>query len=286
MKVGITFYSFHQLLTDGKTTLEECIDFCAREKVETVDILAYYLKDAHAEIPGIRRKLESAGLELAAYGVGNNLCLEDAAKRTENVEMIRTGIDVAAQFQAPLMRVFGGFPDKEQPLERSLSLAVEGLRAVAGHAEKRKVILALENHGRCPGTSAETLDVIRRVGSPAIKPLIDTGNFLGADQQPLDGVRELAPTCVHVHVKDYLLTDTYVDSDTFCHRSRTGKTIFRGVRAVGEGSVDLVAAFRILADAGYSGSLAIEHEGPDPSFEAVAASIRHTRKCRDAAVRR
>ena len=284
MKVGITFYSFHQLLTGGKATLEECIDFCARERVETVDILAYYIKDPHADIPRIQRRLERAGLQLAAYGVGNNLCFEDAAKRKEHIEMIRSGIDTAAEFGAPLMRVFGGSPHKGQALERSLSLAVEGLRAVAAHAEKRKVILALENHGACPGTSAETLDVIRRVGSPAIKPLIDIGNFLGADQDPLEGVRELAPTCVHVHVKDYLLTDACDDADPNCGRSRSGRTFYRQTRAVGEGSVDLMGAFRILKAAGYSGSLAVEREGPDPSFEAAAASIRHTRKCRDAAL--
>ena len=83
-------------------------------------------------------------------------------------------------------------------------------------------------------------------------------------------------------VKDYLVVDESEAGNEEVHASRTGKTHYRKPRAVGEGSVDLVSAFKVLKEAGFKGSLSIEHESPDPGFSALAASIQNTRAARDA----
>ena len=283
MKLGITFYSFDTLLTTGQKSLDECMVFCAREGVEAVDMMVYYLDDPVGQAAGIKARLKELGLELAGYGVGNNLCVEGEAERATQVQMILDGIDAAAAYGATNMRVFGGHPPKGQELKKSMDLAVQGLKQVTDLAEERGVVLGLENHGWCPGTSGETLEIIERVGSRMVKPLIDTGNFLGADQDILEGVRELAKECIHVHVKDYLVVPHSEAGKAGVHGSRTGKTQFRMPRSVGEGSVDFKAVFGVLKEAGFAGSLSIEHESPDPSFDALATSIRNVRAARDSA---
>ena len=94
----------------------------------------------------------------------------------------------------------------------------------------------------------------------------------------------MAQASLHVHVHDYLVVPDSEAGKEGVHASRPGKPHSRTPRAVGEGSVDLVAAFGILKEAGFKGSLSIEPESPDPGFDALATSIKNTRAARDAVV--
>ena len=88
----------------------------------------------------------------------------------------------------------------------------------------------------------------------------DLGNSLFVDEDPSEVVEAFADDILHVHVKDYRVTDR-IETDKKAYTSLSGKQIYEAIP--GEGSVDLRRCFRTLRGAGYDGAVSLEFDGND-----------------------
>lgn len=88
----------------------------------------------------------------------------------------------------------------------------------------------------------------------------DLGNSFFVDENPTDVVSAFAHDILHVHVKDYRVTDRK-EGDGRAYTSLSGKWIYES--PLGEGSVDLSHCLRILREAGYDGAISLEFDGDD-----------------------
>jgi sugar phosphate isomerase/epimerase len=131
-------------------------------------------------------------------------------------------------------------------------------------AEKNDVVLTVENHGGYPATADEVIAVIQGVGSPYFASLLDTGNFLGASEDPLAAAKKLAPYVRHVHVKDMLKFPAGSGKGHKCARADYEIQSC----TIGTGIVQNKEIFAALKAAGYDGYLSIEAEGPETEDEA------------------
>lgn len=250
MKLGMTMYSFNRYAREGRMDTLGFIRWAADVGLECVDLLAYYWQDEKEEPDRARELVEDLGLELAAYAVGNNFVQPEASKMQEQVDYVRRGIEMAWRLGAPVMRVFGGHaPD--MPKEEALKYAVEGLGRVVEEAEEAGVILAIENHGGVPGTADEVMWVLQELDSPWIGACVDVGNFIGAGDDPVEATGRVVGYAVHAHIKDLRRLEQ-PDGSVRWESCTPGK-----------GDIDYSAVLRIFKQAGYTGALAIEAEGPE-----------------------
>ena len=269
MKLGCTMYSFNRQARAGEIGIEAFLDYCGGIGLDGVDLLSYSWTDQAAEMASVPEWLQRNRLTLAAYAVGNNFVQTEATARATHLQMVRDGVDTAARLGAPVLRVFGGSRPKAGPGALSptnaLQLAIDGLGTSAAYAQSKGVVLGIENHGGLPGTAAEVRQVLDAVNSPALRLILDVGNFVGVGDDPVAATRSLAQYVAHVHLKDL-------------GPAPTEENTRRENVPLGDGTIDLAQIFRILNDNGYAGYLSIEYEGRADPIEAVRRSAAHVRK--------
>jgi sugar phosphate isomerase/epimerase len=133
--------------------------------------------------------------------------------------------------------------DHAEMVRKSVAMLKKAVKV----AEAEGVTLALENH--IDFTSLEIVQILEGVGSDNLKVNFDTGNALRLFEDPVQAAKNLAPYCVATHTKDIIFRKGGVPTERF--------TSWPSVPA-GEGLIDLLAIARVLDDAGFEGSLAIE----------------------------
>jgi len=190
----------------------------------------------------------------------------DPAERARQFERQRAAIDLAVTLGTRFCRTLSG--QRHQGLTRSDGVArtVEGLCRSIEYAEKRDVVLCLENHYK-DGTWQYPefaqpedifLEILDRVDSPRLGVQYDPSNALVGGYDPIRFLEKVLPRVVTMHASDRYLTpgatiDELRDSDGtigYSEKLRHGET--------GQGLIDYDAIFRILAGAQFSGWISVE----------------------------
>ncbi len=96
---------------------------------------------------------------------------------------------------------------------------------------------------------------------------MDTGNPLFVDADPLAVIQRLSPHIRHLHVKDYIVSDTPL-AGRQGYRSRGGKYLYDC--PIGEGCIDISGCMAALRQAGYIGQISLEAAAPQDA-DALAA---------------
>jgi D-psicose/D-tagatose/L-ribulose 3-epimerase len=137
------------------------------------------------DAPATRKALEKAGVGVTACCVmmpGTNPCSPDAAERQRAVARLRQMIDITGEMggelvAGPLYSPCSYLTGKAVTADE-WKWCAEGLRAAAEHAEKAKILLAIEPLNRFEtyviNTDADALRLCKEVGSDYLKVQIDT----------------------------------------------------------------------------------------------------------------
>lgn len=161
---------------------------------------------------------------------------------------------LASDVNARVLRTFIGGERHETSEERRKELigyAIANFQRLAEVAERVRIPLVLENHEDL--TSAEVISILKAVGSPYIRALIDNGNALPVRENPVECVLRLAPYASACHLKDW--------------KFRWANDIpMREGCPLGEGDAYAAESYRILRDA-----------QPDMPITIEIASIRFDR---------
>lgn len=190
----------------------------------------------------------------------------DPAERARQIERQKAAIDLAVTLGTRFCRTLSG--QRHQGLTRREGVArtVEGLCRSLEYAEKRDVVLCLENHYK-DGTWQYPefaqpedifLEILDRVDSPRLGVQYDPSNALVGGYDPIRFLEKVLPRVVTMHASDRYLTpgatiDELRDSDGtigYSEKLRHGET--------GQGLIDYDAIFRILAGAQFSGWISVE----------------------------
>jgi len=191
-------------------------------KGETLALADPALREAYV------RAAQRARVPIASFAIGdlNNVPLK-SDPRAET--WLAKGIDVAAAMSVEIILVpfFGRGELRNDP--EGVDAVVAALKRLAPRAEERGVVLALESYL----SAGDTLKILERVGSPAVRVYYDVANSQDMGYPILDEIRELGPRIVEVHAKD--TKDLY-----------------------GKGSMDFPAVREALEAIGYKGWFVIE----------------------------
>lgn len=284
MKIGVSTYSFEKY---KKATGCDLFEICKRAKeigFEAIEFTPINTDDPIATAKELRAYCESLGLEIASHTIGADLI------NTEEQEVLKTlygYIDVAEALGAPLLRhdVCYRLPEGMTWQDAAHKMAPM-IRKVTEYAASKGIRTCSENHGYIFQDSERMEYLINLVDHPNYGWLVDIGNFLCADEYPLDAIRRAFPYAIHAHVKDFLYRkadELYVEPDGF-FKTRNGN-LLRGT-VLGHGDVPVAACMKFLREVGYDGVFSLEFEGAEENIPALELGYAYMRKLAEMPIER
>ena len=254
MKLASCAYSYRDLLTKDKMTLEGFLDEAVSIGLDGVELTAYYFPETTPQyLHHIKREAFVRGLDISGTAVGGNFSQPDEAGRRQQIEQVKQWLGHSAALGSSVMRVFAG--GQPEGVDRSTAEAWvrDGLADCAHVAADHGVILALENHGGLTGDADGILALVEPFADdPWIGINLDFGNFTGSIYEQY---RRCVPHTVTTHAK----------------------VTVRQVEA--RQPVDYRKVVRLLRDAGYDGYLSIEFEEREDPIVGVSRFAAYLRGC-------
>ncbi|MCZ2341004.1 MAG: sugar phosphate isomerase/epimerase [Bacteroidales bacterium] len=254
LKLSLAAYSFHRQLNlkSPKMTLFDFIELAGKLPLDAVELTSYYFAETSDEyLKKLKKACDAKKLAISGVPVRSDFCVADEKKRQADIEHVKTWTDRAAFLGAPAVRIFAGVIPKGDTLAIAQKRVVAALEECCAHAEKRGVLLALENHGGITSTPEQLLALVKPVQSRALGVNIDTGNFHTAD--PYADIAKIAPYGVTVQVK----------TEVAPHNKKE--------------DADLKRVIQIIRDANYHGYIALEYEAAEDPHVAVPRHIQTLR---------
>ena len=243
IRISLAAYSVRQALTKTDYDLFKFLDWCAEMDLDGAELTSYYFKEGFdsAYLRKLRNHAFHNGVAISGTAIRNDFCKPAGPEKDREIEAVRKWIDYAADLWAPHVRIFAGNAPEEAKKEDAIRWTAEGVKAVLDHAEKRGVVLGLENHGGITALPEDHLAICELVGKhPYFGVNLDTGNYR---RNPYEDLKVTAPWAVNVQVKIEVFKD--------------GKKVL----------ADLSKFRDVIVGAGYKGWVALEYEGQGDPFE-------------------
>ncbi len=170
-------------------------------------------------------------------------------------------LEMAAQFEAPLIRVFGGNPPEGQTVEDATPAMADLLGRMGQRAGQLGVGIALETHDAF-SAAKDAMRVIGQVESKHVGVLWDTHHPYRMGESVAEAYNLVVSRLMHVHVKDAVEDAS----------ERTGWKLV----LLGEGEVPVAEAVRYLKGVGYDKWIAVEWEKKwHPEIEPPEVALPH-----------
>lgn len=276
MKLGISSYSFAKHMKNTGCDLFEVCRLAKEIGFEAIEFIDLGVEDPIATAKELRAYCAEIGLIIASHTIGADLVNGD---EEEILSKLYRYVDIAEALGAPLLRhdVCYSLPDG-MTWEDAIPVMAPRIRKVTEYAAAKGIRTCSENHGYIFQDSVRMEALIRAVGHENYGWLVDVGNFLCADEYPLEGVMRALPYAIHAHVKDFLYRkadELYVLPDGFFN-TRNGN-LLRGT-VLGHGDVPVAACVKLLRETGYDGVLSLEFEGAEENLPAIRLGYDYLRK--------
>ncbi len=264
--IAVSTYSFWRFQDDLKLPIDTCIDLASQMGFDAVEILHVQMAQTdNAYLQQLKRRALLGGIALCGMSTHQGFVFPDKARRQQNIDHTLECIEIAYALGIPTIRVNTGrwgtiksFDElmaqrgvEPTPEGRSddeaFQWVIESLEACLPLAEKRGVLLALENHWGLSRTVDALLRIIKAVDSPWLAALMDTGNFL---EEPYDHLEALAPFTAYVQAKTYFGGGTWYTLD-----------------------LDYPRIAKMLRRHNYRGYVSLEFEGKEDYRTAIPKSL-------------
>ena len=269
-RIGVSSYSFWGFRRKALRPLETNLEHAARMGFDGLEILQRQLVSTErAALQKIKRQAFVLGLDLMGYSTHQGFLSPDHEKRQKNIDHTLDCLEQAYQLGIPTIRVNSGTWGKvgfdqlmkqrgiEEPLEGyteedAYKWVIDAYSKLVPEAEKRGVIMGLENHWGLGVTPAGIKRVVNAIKSPWLQVTLDTGNFL---EDPYDRLAQLAPQTVLMQAKTYFGGGRWYTLD-----------------------LDYARIAKIMKSAGFRGYVSLEFEGKEDPLKAIPKSLELLRK--------
>ena len=268
MKFAVSSYSLSSLISKGEATEKELITIASDlgfDGIEFAEIHTPHGMDKLVYAKELREECLRVGIDPVQYSVGADFLNGSDGHLNKEIERLKAEVDVACALGVSGMRhdATSGYKGDESSFkgfEQALPQIIEGYRAVTEYALTKGIRTMIENHGYFCQDSDRVERIITGVAHPNFGALIDIGNFLCADENPVTAVGRLKGFASYVHAKDFHIKNgsEYAPCNGF-FKTRGGNYL-RGA-VLGHGNVPVYQALSILRDSGYNGYITLEFEG-------------------------
>lgn len=276
MKYAVSTYSFSALMNSKKMTQLDCIPKAKEmgfDGVELVDIENF----ANGDLLGYAKKLADEArkndIELSNFAFSADFSVKSEFKT--QVQRVKNMVDATEVLGVKTIRhdVLHGLGDYRS-FGEALPAISDACRQITEYAEPKGIRTMVENHGFICQDSIRMEQLFNAVNHKNFSLLVDIGNFLCADDDPILAVSRVAPYAAYVHVKDFLLKPgSGADPGDGFFKTR-GSNYLRGT-IVGHGAVPVKQCLDILTNSGYNGYVTVEYEGMEPTLDGIAIGLKN-----------
>jgi sugar phosphate isomerase/epimerase len=232
-----------------------------------------------------REATSTRGLAVCALSAHANPLHPDPAERAEGRAVLERALAAAELLEVPVVNAFSGCPGDgaggREPNWVTTAWPPEFARVLdwqweacalpywietAELAHRRGVTIAIEAHPGFLVYNVRTLLRLREAAGPAIAANFDPSHLWWQGADPLTVIAALgdAGALAHVHAKDTELIADRIARDGVLETTPSGRPQERAwrFRAVGLGhsEAEWAAMLAALRDAGYDGTVSVEHE--------------------------
>lgn len=281
MKISVSSYSFQQYINAGKMTQLDCVKKAKEmgfNAIEFINIVGETLEEQKKNAAKINEAAKEADIEINAYTIGACLFNESEEEMAKEVEHLKGQLDVAKILGAKLMRhdvcYTLGKSGKSRSFDLMLPDIAKNARLVTEYGESIGIKTCSENHGYIAQDSDRVERLFNAVNHDNYGLLVDIGNFVCADENPVIAVSRVAPYAIHVHAKDMYLRKTPSEG---CKGQTRGMNYFGGA-VVGEGDIPVKQCLSILKKAGYDGFVSIEYEGAEDCISGIERGLKNLKR--------
>ena len=248
----------------------EMVDYAAAHSIrylETLNILDLSTPDLQVA-RDLKAYADSKGISFPCVSVGLSLVDDD---REEAIETVKRYADIAKILGSPYLHhtIALNFSEPQKIADNFAvyyQRGIEAVREIFDYAATLGIRTIYEDQGflfnGCKNFSRFLQEVDRNVGVVA-----DFGNIQFVDEHVEDFISKFSDRIVHVHAKDYIVTDGTSREIRTGEYTSKGGNFLRGC-LIGEGSVHTEDAFKALQAIGYKGFVALEGDPIGPDEEA------------------
>jgi L-ribulose-5-phosphate 3-epimerase len=207
VKIGINRWTLPPSLS-----LEACFQMAKRAGFDSIEINIaedgeLNLQSSETDVKTIVRSAASAGIELSSLSTGLGwkypLAAADPAAREKAQDVVRKSLEVAQWMGVDTILVVPGVVNADNAYDDVYTWAQEGLKKLAGEAERRKIAIGVENvWNKFLLSPLEFARFVDEIGSAYVGAYFDAGNVL-VYGYPDQWIRILGSRIKKVHVKDF-----------------------------------------------------------------------------------
>lgn len=266
LRLGTSTYSYWHF-TPVKTPIEYVFGQAHKLGLHGVELLHRQMKSEDNDyLQDLKRLALRFGLDIYNLSIHQDFIWEDAAERQKHIDHTLHCIDLAHEMGIGSIRVNSGGWRKQgsfddlikakgwvEPWEGyakddGFKWCMDAIEACLPHAQRRGVMLLLENHWGLTTFAEDMAYILETIDSPWLRAILDMGNFLFEDDM-YAAMERIIPHVWLAHAKTYPGGGTWYTLD-----------------------LDYARVFRMLLDAGFTGYVSIEMEGSEEAETAMEKS--------------
>ncbi|MCC2684497.1 MAG: sugar phosphate isomerase, partial [Paenibacillaceae bacterium] len=254
-------------ITSGEMDILQAIEWVAKIGGEHVEIVprGFDLIETPELADRIREKAAECGLFISNYPIGANFIKPDEESYRDEIEKVKQHVDIARRLGSKHMRHdVANRPIPETTIgqfEQDLPKLVQACQEIADYAAQYGITTSVENHGHFLQKSDRVQRLVTQVNRPNFRTLLDIGNFLVVDENPVAAVKNNLPYASMVHLKDFFYRAPHRKPGEMWRTTPNG-FFWRGA-IVGHGDIDMYEVIRAIKTSGYDGNISIEFEGAE-----------------------
>jgi len=241
-EISVAAWSVHRMFQAGKLKQIDMPELCRKEfDISGLELVnSFFPSPQYSYCKDLLKRAADNGVKILLImcdGEGD-MAHPDKAERQQAVRNHRKWLDIAAVLGCHSIRCNAG--DAKPGDADAIRRCAGSFAELVELARPDKLNVLIENHGGMSSDPDSLLAVIQKVNDPLLGTLPDFGNFPPAADR-YDAVRRMMPYAKAVSAKCHEFDDTGNEKTT-----------------------DFTRMIPIVLEAGYSGHIGIEYEGPDP----------------------
>ncbi len=283
MRYAVSIYSFMQYIRQGRLTPLACIAKAKEmgfDAIEFVDFVFPKEEEPEAYARKIRAEADRVGIAVSNFAVGADFLCGSGGSLEEEICKVKRNVDIAVELGSSVLRhdVTGGPSNRTyQGFDNYLDRLARGCLAVTEYGAEKGIRTMTENHGYFSQDSRRVEKLINTVAHENFGQLVDIGNFLCADDDPVTAVGRCAPYAFYVHIKDFIVKSGEGPNPGEGFFLSRGGNFLRGT-IIGHGNVPVVQCLRGLRRIGYDGYLSIEFEGMEDCLQGISVGLANLKR--------
>ncbi len=285
MKIAISTYSFSKLMEKEGMTQLDCIAKAKEMGFDAIEFVEIHPHDGSSEEQYAQKLGEEARRQEIAvtnFTFGADFLTGSGGDVSVEIERVKKQIEIAVLLGARGVRhdATAGFPAGQRGyrgFDDVLPRLADACRQVTEYAAAKGVRTMVENHGFFCQDSDRVEMLVNTVAHPNFGWLVDMGNFLCADENPVTAVGRAAPYAFYAHAKDFHVKSGVMSNPGEGFMRSRGGNYLRGA-IIGHGDVPVKQCIAALKEAGFNGAIAIEFEGMEHPLTGIRIGLANLRR--------